>query len=326
MDAGPTRPRPKGRRIRQSRASPRRRPVGGRDHGTEAPAFARRRVRAIARESSDASPPLSSGERSLGGDPTRPACRHQRVSPGGRSARPRGRRRRRPAISPKQGRVSLRMASSRALLRGQYEGRRRRHTAAEASPVFAIVDALQSNPPKTPGMLDLNRDRDDRLGVGLPAEHPALNPTQICLIDLDVARQPLPAGTHHRRPVAVQHRPRRLVGPQPQRPLNPQRRHSVLLAGHLPPGREPQPQRRPRPVEDRPGRNRHLTPADRTLPTTAAQPPRSPAHAPRAPEPVRPAQPLKVVPTRSLVRKPRQQLPHTSPDSPCPSEALRQPT
>jgi hypothetical protein len=51
-----------------------------------------------------------------------------------------------------------------------------------------IVDALQPNPPETLGVLDLDRDRDDRLGVGLRAEHPALNPTQICLIDLDVAR------------------------------------------------------------------------------------------------------------------------------------------
>ena len=108
--------------------------------------------------------------------------------------------------------------------------------------------------------------------------------------------------------VAVQHRPRRLVGPQPQRPLDAQRRDAVLLAGHLPRCCEPQPQRRASAVEDRPGRDRRLTPADRTLPTTAAQPPTSPTHAPRTTEPVRPAQPLKVVQARSLVREPRQQL------------------
>ena len=44
--------------------------------------------------------------------------RQQRVSPPGRPARPRGRRRRRPAISREQGRASLRLASLRALLRG----------------------------------------------------------------------------------------------------------------------------------------------------------------------------------------------------------------
>ena len=47
-----------------------------------------------------------------------PPCRHQRVSPPVRPARPRGRRRRRPAISREQGRASLRLASLRALLRG----------------------------------------------------------------------------------------------------------------------------------------------------------------------------------------------------------------
>ena len=46
------------------------------------------------------------------------ATRHQRVSPPGRPARPRCRRRRRPAISREQGRASLRVASLRALLSG----------------------------------------------------------------------------------------------------------------------------------------------------------------------------------------------------------------
>ena len=82
-----------------------------------------------------------------------------------------------------------------------------------------IVDTLQSNPPETPGVLDLNSDRDDRLGIGLPAEHTTLDPTQVRLVDLDVPGQPPAARSHHRRPVAMQHRPRRLVGHQPQRPL-----------------------------------------------------------------------------------------------------------
>ena len=74
-----------------------------------------------------------------------PAPRHQRVSPPGRPARPRCRRRRRPAISREQGRASLRLALLRALLTGhmredadvirrpklprfsQQRGRRRRH-------------------------------------------------------------------------------------------------------------------------------------------------------------------------------------------------------
>ena len=46
-----------------------------------------------------------------------PGSRHQRVSPPGRSARPRHGGRQRPASSREQGRVSLRLPSLRALLR-----------------------------------------------------------------------------------------------------------------------------------------------------------------------------------------------------------------
>jgi hypothetical protein len=171
-----------------------------------------------------------------------------------------------------------------------------------------VVDTLAPDPSKTLGMLDLDSDRDDRLGVGLPTEHPSFDSTQVRLVNLDVARQPVASGAHHRGPVAVQHRPRRLVGPQPQRPLDPECGDAVLLTGHLPCRSEPQPQRRASAVQDRPRRDRRLTTADRALPTTAAQSPPSPAGAPRAPESGGPAQPLKVINARSLVRKPRQQL------------------
>ena len=146
------------------------------------------------------------------------------------------------------------------------------------------------------------------LVCGLAPVNAALDPADVRLVDLDVTRQPLAAGTHHRRPVAVQHRPRRLVGAQPERALHPERRDAVLLAGHLPRRREPQPQRRPGAMEDRPRRHRRLTSADSALPPTAAQPPPIPPGTARTAEPVRPAQPLQVVQARSLVREPRQQL------------------
>ena len=53
----------------------------------------------------------------FGQNRNRRAIRQQRVSPGARPVRPRNRRRRRPANSPKQGRVSTGFASRRALLR-----------------------------------------------------------------------------------------------------------------------------------------------------------------------------------------------------------------
>ena len=155
-----------------------------------------------------------------------------------------------------------------------------------------VVDASQPNSPETLGLLDLDRDRDDRLGVGLPAEHAPFNATQVCLVDLDPAGQTLAAGADHRAAVAVQHRPRRLVGAQPERPLDPQRGDAVLLARHLPRRREPQPQRRPSAMKNRSRRDRRLPTTDLTLPPTAAQPPARPTDTPRAPEPLGPAQPL----------------------------------
>jgi hypothetical protein len=89
---------------RQSRASPRARPVGRHDHGTEAPAFPRRRVRTTTCDWSDARAPHSCGERSRGCDRQRPAVRQKQViawpllratcgATGARSARARGRAR-----------------------------------------------------------------------------------------------------------------------------------------------------------------------------------------------------------------------------------------
>ena len=65
------------------------------------------------------------------------------------------------------------------------------------------------------GLRRLHGDRDDRLGVGLPAEYAAFNPAQVSLVDLDPASKAPAAGTDHRLAVAVQHRPRRLVGAEP---------------------------------------------------------------------------------------------------------------
>jgi len=46
---------------------------------------------------------------------------------------------------------------------------------------------LESNPPETLGMLDLDRDRDDRLGGGLPAVDSGFDTADIGLVDLDQA-------------------------------------------------------------------------------------------------------------------------------------------
>jgi hypothetical protein len=116
-------------------------------------------------------------------------------------------------------------------------------------------------------------------------------------------------GAHACGGVAVQHRPRRLVGAQPQHALKPQRRDAVLLADHLPRDGEPHRQPRAGVLEDRARGARHppATPsaalhAIRHLPAglTAAV---------WAHEAVRPAQPVQLVQTRRIVEEPRAQFP-----------------
>jgi hypothetical protein len=167
---------------------------------------------------------------------------------------------------------------------------------------------LEPDPPEALGILDLHSDRDDRLGVG-PASLPtALDPADVRLIDLHMPGEALATGTDHRHAIAVQHRPRGLIGAQTERPLDPERRDPVFLTGHLPRRLKPQPKRGPRAVKDRARGHRRLVAAHRALPAAIAKPPTVAGHAAWTPDPVRPAQPLEVVQTRVLPREPRQQL------------------
>ena len=169
-------------------------------------------------------------------------------------------------------------------------------------------DVLEPDTPESLGILDLDGDRDDRLGLGLAPLTAALHPADVPLVNLDVTRQPFAARTDHDHAIAVEHRPRGLVGAEPERSLNPQCRDAVLLTGHLSRGREPQPKRGTGAMKDRACSHRRLAPADSALPAPVAKAPPVPTRAARTAHPVGPAQPLKVVEARELVRKPRQQL------------------
>src|SRR5665213_1580903 len=110
----------------------------------------------------------------------------------------------------------------------------------------------------------LNRDDDDRLARELPAADPAATAasTDIAFIDLNDAREQLTAREDHRASELVQPRPRRLIAPQPEDPLQAQRGNALLLVHDIPDRREPAHQRRASPGEDRPGRDRALRPAN----------------------------------------------------------------
>ncbi len=133
--------------------------------------------------------------------------------------------------------------------------------------------------------------------AGLGRAHPGV-------IDLHVAVQGLPPRVHHRAPQLVQQQPRRFVPPQAQLPLQQERREAPLVGNRQIGRPEPHQERRLRVVENRPGGQRHLIPARRTLPAPVC----GQAIAARVPAPgthkaVRPAARRQVVLTGLVGRK-----------------------
>ena len=147
------------------------------------------------------------------------------------------------------------------------------------------------------------------LTLGPPAGQPRLLTADVGFVHLDCAGQPVPAQAHQHRTQPVQHRPRRLVRADLQRPLQAQRRDPVLLRREHPAGREPHGQRGPPPVEQRPGRDRGPRPAACALVAAIGDGPPAEMPAVRADEAFWPAQPVQVVQAVSVRREPGLELP-----------------
>ena len=159
-----------------------------------------------------------------------------------------------------------------------------------------VVQDRHPAPADSPRLPHLDRDTGEYfLAPGPAAAQPGLLASDERLIDLHHAGQPVPARADQYRPQPVQHRPRGLVGADLQRPLQAQRRDPVLLRGEHPAGREPDRQRRARPVEDRARRHRGPPATAGALIPAIAQPPAARMTAVRAGEAVRPAQPVQVI-------------------------------
>jgi len=167
-----------------------------------------------------------------------------------------------------------------------------------------IDDHLQPAAAKPPTDL-LDGHLHHHLALGAPSAHSRLGAAEQRLVSLDDPRQPLAPTSHHRRAVAVQHRPRRLLRAEPERPLQAQRRDPVLLSGHLPSRGKPNRQRRPGTVEDRARRRRHPPAAHPARPATIRQLPPLPRSTHGAAEAIRPPQPVHIVQARRIGRKPR---------------------
>jgi len=121
----------------------------------------------------------------------------------------------------------------------------------------------------------------DRWRHGRSRGSPARLAGRTCLdrlVDLDDRAQPVAAGADHRGAVAMQHRPRGLLGADPEYTLQPESGDPVLLARHLPHRHEPHRQRRSGAMERwcppsvrRDDRTVHMT-TDRPAASTPAHP------------------------------------------------------
>ncbi len=115
-----------------------------------------------------------------------------------------------------------------------------------------------------PSALDCDADQD-LLSFLATATQSWLLGTKASLVHLDRARQAVPAGSHERRAQPVQQRPRRRVRADLEQPLQAESGDAVRLCSELPPGGEPDCERRAPAVIKRSRRDRRSRTADGAL-------------------------------------------------------------
>src|SRR5271165_2010892 len=153
-----------------------------------------------------------------------------------------------------------------------------------------VLDAAKTNPADAIAIL-FGGDRDNGLGLGLPAALASFHTADIGLVHLYRAAERVPSGADHRPAQLVQPGPGRLVAAEAENTLQPQSADAVLLVGDIPHRHEPHSQRLSGVLKDCPGRQRRLPLA----PLAVQQPPRRHPRLARPPamrayEPTRPAQ------------------------------------
>ena len=117
-------------------------------------------------------------------------------------------------------------------------------------------------------------------------------------------REPLTARAHEYRTDAVKHGPGGLVRTNLQRPLEAQRRDTVLRRGEMPADSEPDAQRRAGAMEDRARRHRGTGAAPRTFEPAVAHAPPADVAAAWAHKPSGPSKSLQVVEVVSIGGEP----------------------
>lgn len=155
-----------------------------------------------------------------------------------------------------------------------------------------VGNVLDADPPEALRFAHLHGDGHNGLLVRLASMSPFFLAAHVALVDLHDSRQAIAARPNHRTAELVEPRPGGLIAVNTEHPLEGQGVGSVLVAGDLPGGDEPQLERLTGSLEDRSGRDVCSAPAlgiegsprrAPWLPSVAAR---------RADKAVRPAQPL----------------------------------
>gem|GEM_PF-3555949 len=131
-----------------------------------------------------------------------------------------------------------------------------------------------------------------------------LDATDESLIDLNHPGELIMVWPHHGRAEAVQHGPSRLIGTEPEKPVQGLGRNPVLRRSGAPSSLEPDRQRGAGAVENRPGCHGYPSPTARAPEPPVAHPPMAGHPALRANETARPAKPLQIIETRGIIGKP----------------------
>jgi len=166
----------------------------------------------------------------------------------------------------------------------------------DKTPTRCILHLLKTNTSK-PLALVFNRYDNQCLPRCSPTPFAGFLTPNIRFVNLDNARQSIPAWPHHRMPQPVQPQPRSTIAAQAQEPLQPHCADAVLLIGHVPHRPEPKSKWFSGVFKDCPSRNRDLKVA---LTTPVQSPFRFPTLlmiTAWAPKPIRPSQFKKVLPT-----------------------------
>lgn len=171
-----------------------------------------------------------------------------------------------------------------------------------------ISQRLHPHPPETvAALLDSNAD-EDLLPLGAATRKPRLLPADVGLVHLHQARQSVSARTDQNLPQSMQHRPRRHVRADLQRPLQALGRHPVLARREQPARFEPHRQRGTTPIEQRSCRHRDPFPTRRALVAPVADAPSTRVPAGRAHEAIGPPQPFQIIQTVGIGAEPRTEL------------------